>query len=144
MIPKIEIARNLAEKQYSGILAFEFEAEKDLVEIPYTEVSSPVKAELSFEILEDDSVKVAGTIEYTLKGLCSRCLKETEQKIVFETEGYFVPQGKKGEDGDYSYDGKAIDLSEFMRDTLAFSMPMALHCSENCKALAYGKDQEKR
>ena len=140
MIAKLEIARSLAEKKYSGTLAFEFEADKELIELPYAEVSSPVKAELSYEILEDNSVRVFGTIGYKLKGLCSRCLKETERSVSYEAEGYFVPQGAKGEDGDYVYSGKTIDLSEFLRDELAFSLPMTLLCSDTCKAPTYRED----
>lgn len=140
MIPKLDVGRLLAEKKYSGELAFEFEAEKGLTGIPYAEIFAPVKASLHYEILQDESVEITGRIVFTMKGLCSRCLKETETTIDAPAEGYFIPRGGKGEDGDYDYSGGMIDLNEFLRDALVFSMPASLLCSENCTAPEYKED----
>ncbi len=140
MIPKLDVKRLLAEKKYAGDLSFDFEAEQDLLEIPFAEIVSPVRALLSFAILEDNSVEIKGKLVFTLKGLCSRCLKETEREYEGEAEGYFVPSGGKGEDGDYPYSGGMIDLREFLRDALAFSLPASLLCGENCTAPGYKED----
>lgn len=140
MIPRLDIRRLSAEKKYSGELAFTFEGEAELIEIPYVAFDSPITAELRYEILEDDSVEVKGTLSYMLKGLCSRCLKETRQRVAYEAEGYFIPAGGKGEAEDYSYSNGVIDLREFLRDAVLFSMPAGFHCSESCSAPDYRED----
>ena len=140
MVPRLDIRKLIAEKKYAGDLVFAFEAEENLVDIPYVTISSPVNAELRYEILEDDTVEVKGTVSFTLKGLCSRCLKETEQRIVGDAEGYFIPEGGKGEEEDYTYSNGFIDLREFLRDAVMFIMPAGLLCSEDCTAPDYKED----
>lgn len=140
MIPHLNVRRLSAEKKYSGKLMFSFEGDQQLIEIPYVSFSSPVRTELAYEILEDDSVEVKASFSYHLQGLCSRCLKETEQKISFESVAYFIPEGGKGQDDDYFYRNGVIDLSEFLRDAVLFSMPAGLLCSEDCSAPDYKED----
>ena len=130
MVPELNVRKKNAEKKYSGDLAFEFEGEKELVEIPYVSFSSPVKAELHYEILEDDSVEIKGKLFFSLKGQCSRCLSETERTFESEAEGYFIPNGDGTED--YSYQNGTIDLREFLRDSVSFALPGAFHC-ERCE-----------
>lgn len=139
-MPRLDIRKLCAEKKYEGDLVFEFEAEDDLLDIPFVSFSSPVKAELKYGILEDDSVEIKGKLSFSLKGLCSRCLKETEKEISGETEGYFIPIGGTGEAEDYSYSNGFIDLREFLRDAVLFLMPAGLLCSEDCTAPDYKED----
>ncbi len=138
MVPRLDVRRLNAEKKYSGELSFSFDPEEDPVEIPYVSLVSPIRAELGYEILEDDSVEIRGTIGFTLKGLCSRCLKEMEKRFSEEVEGYFVPDGDGRED--YAYTNGVIDLREFLRDAVLFSMPAGLYCSETCTAPEYKED----
>ncbi len=135
---KFDVRRANAEKKYAGDLFFSFEADPSLIGIPFVGFSSPVEARLRYEILEDDSVEVTGRIAFTLKGSCSRCLKETEQRIEGEAEGYFVPDCENGED--YSYSNGVIDFGEFLRDEVAFLLPARLVCSETCAAPGYKED----
>ena len=135
MALKLDVRRANAEKKYEGELETTFEADGSLVPIPFVTFASPVTAKLRYAILEDDSVEVTGTISFTLKGSCSRCLKETQQVFESETEGYFVPGGEDGED--YSYTNGVIDFGEFLRDSVMFAMPSRLVCSENCAAPDY-------
>lgn len=130
MVPELNVRRLNAEKKYSGALSFHFEGEKELVEIPFVSFSTPVKAELRYEILEDDSVEISGTLSFSLKGQCSRCLEETERSFTSEIEGYFLPNGDGKEE--YAYRNGIIDLKEFLRDSVIFALPGALHC-EKCE-----------
>ena len=136
----LDVRKLNTEKKYSGDLLFEFEGEQDLIDIPYVSFSSPIKAELHYEILEDDSVEITGKVTFSLKGLCSRCLKETECEVIGEADGYFVPRGGKMEAEDYTYANGMIDLREFLRDTVLFSMPANLICSETCRAPDYKEE----
>ena len=116
---------------YTGELKFGFEAEQDLLDIPYVKFASPVQAELKYEIFDDDSVEVKGRISYTLKGLCSRCLSEAQQEVVYEAEGVFVPA--EPQDEEYSYSNGCVRLEEFLRDSVLFSLPQTLLCAACAK-----------
>lgn len=135
MIPKIDVRSLVANKIYTGELAFEFEA-VDLLDLPFVEFSSPVKAELNYEIFEDNSVEVRGRFTYTLKGACSRCLSETQKTFSAEVEGVFE-QGK-GDGETYGY-ANSVDLGEFLRESLCFTLPSRLLCGE-CES-SYGENE---
>lgn len=137
-VPKLDIARCNAEKKYAGTLRFGFCADGSLLDIPYVSFASPVEAELSYDILEDDSVEIRGTLSFVLQGACSRCLRQTQQRVSGEAEGYFVPGDGNGED--YSYRNGVIDLTEFLRDSLLFLLPARLVCSAPCVAPDYKED----
>ena len=68
MIPEIDVRTLTARKISEGTLAFSFEPEADLLEIPYVQFEGAVKAELTYRIFEDDSVEVAGRIFFALSG----------------------------------------------------------------------------
>ena len=124
MVPKIDVRRESAMKRLSGELGFSFEAEDGLIDIPYVEFSSPVKAQLCYEIFADGKVEVKGTLSFSLKGLCSRCLSEAEEEVSFGAEGVFSPDPK---DDEYGY-MNVIDLGEFLRDSVLFALPPRLLC----------------
>ena len=126
MIPKIDVRSLTAAKTYTGTLSFEYEA-ADLLDIPFTEFSAPVQTELRYEIFEDNTVEVRGRFTFSLKGLCSRCMNETAQTYTEEFEGVFEPG--KGDGETYGY-VNAIDLSVFLRESLAFALPSILLCDE--------------
>lgn len=135
MIPKIDVRKLNAQKKYAGDYAFEYEGDSSLIGIPYVSFSSPVGVRLHFEILEDDSVEITGSVNYTLKGACSRCLNETEQAFQGEIDAYFVPHG--GESEDYRYTGGIIDLRDCLNDAVMLSLPARLVCGENCVPLEW-------
>ena len=129
-IPEIDVRSQVARKSYAGELEFSFDAEDGLLDIPYVSFSSPVTARLRYEIFEDDAVEVKGTVCFSLKGECSRCLAPTEETFTHEAEALFLPTEPIGEE--YGYSGGVVRLKEFLRDTVAFALPPRLLC-ETCK-----------
>ncbi|MBR7185880.1 MAG: hypothetical protein IKD43_00035 [Clostridia bacterium] len=128
MIPDIDVRSLLAKKIYVGTLVFEYEPEEDILDIPYTKFSSPVKAELRYEIFEDNSVEVKGSITFSLKGACSRCLEPAEKCYTEEVEALFETPEGDGETYGYQH---VVKLNEFLRDALLFALPSRLLCG-NC------------
>lgn len=128
----IDVRKALSRRQYAGDVALEFQADESLLEIPYVKFSSPVTANLRYEIAEDDSVEITGEIRFSLKGACSRCLKETEQTFCGEVDALYVARG--GESEDYRYKNGVIDLSDCLNDAVMLALPMRLECGENCVA----------
>ncbi len=125
MVPRIDVRNLVARKNYTGELEFSFDGDEALIDIPFVEFSSPVKAALKYEIFADDKTEIEGTIVFSLKGLCSRCLAETEEKIEYGAEGVFSPLPK---DEEYGYRNGIIDLREFLRDSVLFALPSRLLC----------------
>lgn len=125
MVPRIDVRNAVARKKFTGELEFSFDAEETLIDIPYVKFSSPVKAELEYEIFADDKVEVTGKISFSLKGLCSRCLSEAEEEIEYGAEGVFAPAPK---DDEYGYANGFVGLGEFLRDSVLFALPPRLLC----------------
>ena len=130
----IDVRKLNAPKKYSGTLEFEYEAPENLIDIPFVKFSSPVKVEAEYELFEDDSLELRGKILYTLEGQCSKCLKETSERVEGELDAYFQPF-KDGED--YAYSGGVIDLTNAVNDAIMSSMPRTLSCGENCQDIRY-------
>ena len=130
----IDVRKLNAQKKYSGRLEFEYEAPENLIDIPFVKFSSPVKVEAEYELFEDDSLELRGKILYTLEGQCSRCRKETSERVEGELDAYFQPF-KGGED--YAYSGGVIDLTNAVNDAIMSSMPRTLSCGENCQDIRY-------
>ncbi len=137
MLEKIDIRRCKAERKYEGDLSLSFEGKNEWIDIPFVEFSSPVTAQLHYAVLEEDRVEISGTLSFSLKGACSRCLRETEQLVEGETEALFLP---KAGDGDYVYRGGVVELEDFLRDAVLALLPMRLLCGEECKIPEYSEE----
>ena len=126
----IDVRKLNSRKEYAGDLNFGYDAPQELIDIPYVEFGGPVQVSLHFDILEDDSVEVKGTVAFVLKGKCSRCLKDAQQAFSGEIDAYFVPDG--GESEDYRYSGGKIDLSDCLNDAIMLALPSRLVCGDGC------------
>ena len=135
MISEIDVRRALALKQYQGSLSFECEADGTLLDIPLVSFSSPVRVELGYEILnEDGKTEVCGSVTFSLKGQCSRCLEEAERPYVGEL--YAVFEEGVGDGETYGY-RNVIKLDEAVRDAVVFALPSTFLCSDACQIPDY-------
>ena len=135
----LDIRKLNAQKKYSGELEFEYSAPETLLEIPFVKFSAPVKVSFFYEILEDDSVEIRGTVCYRLQGQCSRCLKETETEVEGELDAYFQPR-KDAED--YSYSNGLVDITRAVNDAIMASMPFVLSCGDSCEGISYRSETD--
>lgn len=131
----IDVSRVLALGETSGDLSFEYPADDSLIGIPYVSFSSPVSVSVHFEIFGDGKTEVTGSVRFSLKGLCSRCMQETERELSGEISALFVPNGENGED--YAYRNGRIELNEAVRDAVMFALPSSFLCGEDCVAPAF-------
>ena len=88
----IDIRKLNAQKKYSGSMEFEYPAPETLIEIPFVKFVGPVKIAFEYDLYEDDSLEIRGTVAYKLEGQCSRCLKAAEQDVEGELDAYFEPR----------------------------------------------------
>ena len=131
---RIDIRKLNAQKKYSGSMEFEYSAPETLIEIPFVKFAAPVKVSFDYDLFEDDSLEIRGTVSYKLEGQCSRCLKEAAAEVEGELDAYFEP---RKDFKDYGYVNGVIDLTKAVEDAVMASMPFTLSCGEDCEELSY-------
>jgi uncharacterized metal-binding protein YceD (DUF177 family) len=130
----IDVRKLNAQKKYVGDMNFEYSAPDTLIDIPLVKFATPVRVDFEYELFEDDSLEIRGTVSYRLIGQCSRCLKEASMEIEGELDAYFQPF-KDCED--YSYTNGKIDLTQAVNEAIMASLPFLLSCGEKCVSLSY-------
>lgn len=130
----IDIRKLNAQKKYSGSMEFEYSAPDALIEIPFVKFVAPVKIAFEYDLYEDDSLEIRGTVAYKLEGQCSRCLKAASAVVEGELDAYFEPR-KDYED--YGYSNGIVDLKKAVEDAIMASMPFTLSCGDDCEGLSY-------
>ena len=133
----IDIRKLNAQKKYSGSMEFTYSAPESLIEIPFVKFAGPVVVRFDYDLYEDDSMDIKGSVSYRLEGKCSRCLNEAAVDVVGELEAYF--QDSKTPE-DYAYTGGVINLTNAVDDAIMSSMPYLLSCGDDCVALEFSKD----
>ena len=132
----IDIRKLNAQKKYSGRMEFEYSAPEDLIEIPFVKFAAPVKISFEYELYEDDSLEIRGTVAYRLEGQCSRCLKEAFTEVEGELNAYF--ESRKDYE-DYGYTNGVVDLKKAVEDAIMASMPFTISCGENCECIRFSE-----
>ncbi len=130
----IDVRRLNAQKKYVGSMEFTYDAPESLIEIPFVKFTAPVKIQFDYELFEDDSLEIRGTVSYGLEGQCSKCLNPAQAEVEGELDAYFQPI-KDSED--YSYSNGMVDITRAVNDAIMASMPFLLSCGEDCKSLTY-------
>ena len=115
-------------------MEFDYSAPETLIEIPFVKFAAPVKVSFDYDLFEDDSLEIRGTVSYKLEGQCSRCLKEAAAEVEGELDAYFEP---RKDFKDYGYENGVIDLTKAVEDAVMASMPFTLSCGEDCEELSY-------
>lgn len=92
----------------------------------------PIQGEVSFH-RTDRGIFVRGTIETTLKAVCSRCLGSFYQPLTLRVEEEYLLEA----DGDaFTIDKhKEIDLNEAVRQYALLAQPMKPLCRKDCAGL---------
>ena len=135
----IDVRKLNAKKEYCGDLQFEYIPEENLLDNPLASFDGAVKVQVVYELYEDDSLEIRGSVSYRLVGQCSRCLREAFEEVEGEINAYFVPFETEE---DYRYEGSKIDLTEAVRDAIVDSLPFSLSCKkDDCQMISY--DPEK-
>ena len=131
---KIDIRKLNAQKKYAGRMEFEYSAPDTLIDIPFVKFVAPVKVSFDYELYEDDSLEIRGTVAFKLEGQCSRCLKNATAEVEGELDAYFE---NHKDNEDYHYTNGVVDLTKAVEDAIMASMPFSLSCGEECEGLSY-------
>ena len=130
----IDIRKLNAQKKYSGSMEFEYSAPETLIEIPFVNFVGPVEIVFDYDLYEDDSLEIRGTVSYKLEGQCSRCLKAAAQDVEGELDAYF--EARKDYE-DYGYTNGVVDLKKAVEDAIMASMPFSISCGDDCEEISY-------
>lgn len=110
----------------------EFECDLDDGLLPYPNATlGKVRVSLSVTFVKPE-VHAEGTIAFTIRGYCDRCLAEIERKVLLPFDQVFYKDVV--EDG-YVYSGSKLDATKAVCDEIALSMPISLLCKQDCKGL---------
>lgn len=113
---------------------FEYTPETELSDIPDTEIASPVKVTGIVTLTGTHGAYIDGEIAYTLKGLCTRCLNETEREYVAE----FAEQVEENNADGYSVVNDKVDLAKIVDDRIILGLPINFLCKDDCKGICVG------
>lgn len=110
----------------------------ELVEIQGYEFKSPIKVDGVIKNLSG-IVTLQFSVEFTLKILCDRCIKEFFRDYFYEFEHIIVKMlNTDGDEYDYIVaDGGSINLNEIAISDLLLQLPMKMLCNEQCRGLCY-------
>ena len=135
----IDIRKLNAQKKYVGKMEFEYSAPETFIEIPFVKFAAPVKIEFDYELFEDNSLEISGSVSYVLEGQCSRCLKETKMQVEGEINAYFE---NRKDYQDYGYTNGVVNITQAVEDAIMASMPFVLSCGEDCATISYNGETD--
>ncbi len=103
-----------------------------------TRLKSDIDVELQVEkVLRE--VHVSGCLKYTISTRCARCLEFVDKELRPEINLILSPGDKLEEtdkDLDHElYETEEIDISNYIREQIAISLPFKVICEESCKGL---------
>lgn len=103
-----------------------------------TKLTSSINIDLQLtKVLKE--VSVSGNIEFSIDAPCSRCMETVNIDINPPVELIVTPAeniSEEDEDLDHvTYAGDEMDLTNFVREQIAISLPIKVTCNENCKGL---------
>lgn len=81
-----------------------------------------------------ETVCLKFTGSYDVETLCGRCACPIEISTDVD-ESYYVFPESSGDEVDYHYSGDALELHDFIIETMVMNMPSKILCSDDCKGL---------
>lgn len=84
-------------------------------------------------------VTVNGNVSFSVEDQCSRCLKKVSIDLKPDINLVITPEeGIDHEDDDLNHEtyvGDEVDISNYIREQIAMSLPLKVVCREDCKGL---------
>jgi uncharacterized protein len=142
-----EMKIRLSDISEAGLHVRTFRKPEWLINIPEivsAEGDTNLSSNINFDIRLTKVLKeisVCGNIWFAIATPCARCLSPIDLIISPEVKLRLLPEyitHKDDEDADYeTYNGDEIDLSGYIREQVAMSLPIKVLCSEGCRGLCY-------
>jgi uncharacterized protein len=109
------------------------------------DLAEPIVLHLEVQKAGEDKFRLVGRVTTTLEVPCSRCAEPFRIPVDAPFDLSYLPQAENAGEGEREiqdddlstsfYRGKAIDLSELLREQFYLALPMKPLCSEDCQGL---------
>ena len=110
---------------------FEYYPENFSLSLPDSEIVMPVKTEGRITLTGERSALIEGEVVFTVKGNCTRCLKETEKVFAIE----FSEVCDEEAEGAYKVINDRINLVPIVEEIITLNTPVSFLCKEDCKGI---------
>jgi uncharacterized protein len=115
-------------------------SQAELEDIHGYEFNSPVRVD---GVIQNHAgiVTLQFSVEFTLKVLCDRCIKEFFRDYFYEFEHIIVKKLNTSSDDYYDdyivADGVSVNMNEIAISDLLLQLPTKMFCDEECKGLCH-------
>lgn len=96
--------------------------------------STPIELNATLSIL-GDILSLEGTVNTTLKLICSRCLEEFDYPITIEISEKFSNNRDDNTEDIIFIDNENFDITDVINNNIFMSLPIKKLCKEDCKGL---------
>ena len=123
----------------SGITEINKTAEPEEFKSPKYDLSEPLRLSGKVVIEETGQIWLSGTITAKIKQKCDRCLTEyievIEKKINLTLSGEVQEEQPEDSYDLFPNDSDIADLTKYISDTIAISLPNKSLCESDCKGI---------
>ncbi len=129
----IDVIKLKSEGKLESEFSFLYKASEKTLSLPNAcyEGDVRVNAEIS---LSGRDVFAYVTLNYAVRGECSRCLEQAFCEVEHSFSAKFSLTPNK-EEGEYRYASGKVDLTEAVNEQLILSSPATIYCKPDCKGL---------
>ena len=100
-------------------------------------------SDLFFELFVEkivNEINLSGNVKFVIKTECSRCLVSVKEEKNIPLTLILSPSENEDSDEQIddnfeTYTGNSIDLSNYLKEQVALSLPFKVVCKEDCKGL---------
>ena len=113
---------------------FEYSPETELLDLPNADIVLPISVNGTVTITGEHSAYLEGEVVFSVKGECTRCLKDTEKEFALNFQEGVESNNPDG----YPVKNDTVDLRPIVDDLIAINSPVTFLCSEDCKGICTG------
>lgn len=113
---------------------FEYSPETELLDLPNANIVLPISVNGTVTITGEHSAYLDGEVVFSVKGECTRCLKDTEKEYALNFQEGVESNNPDG----YPVKNDTVDLRPIVDDLIAINSPVTFLCSEDCKGICAG------
>ena len=111
--------------------AFDYTPDGDICDIPNVKLVPPVKVKGEVTLTGKRSCYLDFTVEFTLNGECTRCLKEATKVYTAEVK----EELEENAEGSYPIKSDTVVLDKIADDYIIMNLPVTFLCKEDCKGI---------
>lgn len=113
---------------------FEYSPETELLDLPNADIVLPISVNGTVTITGEHSAYLEGEVVFSVKGECTRCLKDTEKEFALNFQEGVESNNPDG----YPVKNDTVDLRPIVDDLIAINSPVTFLCSDDCKGICTG------